>query len=490
MLQEYEELIINESEVGPQISSAIERILGVPILKAGRRHLQELADEADRQAATEASRFRETESLGNALKAAIGLRSAQQEELSRLKDNLADLLRQKAETEIKLAADRRSADLMNRRQEALKRADDASSKQVTLRLDVKRLMGSAWRTVLREPLRQAKEQAQSNLRTELEEVKADLRRLAISQRHCDVCERDISDELAAYLQATAPDTRLDDPSAQNSVNLRVLSRFEDIDISGEIRQLIRQIQELAVEEQHQREEASDLLANLADADQTSIRSTQASYSEVIEQIGVLKLGIDKQATELERQEARVDALRRKLQSTTRGDLAALEKRSKVLRDSAAVFDEAVEVYKTDLRQRVEDSATQLFLAMSTEKTDYAGLSINNEYGLTIMHMDGRPEDARSAGAEHVVALALMGALQQNAPLRGPIVMDSPFGRLDDGHTSNVVSGLHKMADQVILLVYEAEVGRGRARQLLGPRLIAEYELERVNSRRTNIREVR
>ena len=44
LLQEYEELIISESVVGPQISSAIERILGVPILKAARRHLTELAE--------------------------------------------------------------------------------------------------------------------------------------------------------------------------------------------------------------------------------------------------------------------------------------------------------------------------------------------------------------------------------------------------------------------------------------------------------------
>ena len=128
--------------------------------------------------------------------------------------------------------------------------------------------------------------------------------------------------------------------------------------------------------------------------------------------------------------------------------------------------------------------------MTTEKTDYARLRINDDYGLTIIHRDGRAEEARSAGAEHVVALALMGALQNNAPLRGPIVMDSPFGRLDEQHTSNVVSALHLMAVQVVLLVYESEIGRRRARELLGSRLISEYELERVSSRRTNINKVK
>ena len=53
-------------------------------------------------------------------------------------------------------------------------------------------------------------------------------------------------------------------------------------------------------------------------------------------------------------------------------------------------------------------------------------------------------------------------------------MDSPFGRLDEAHTSYVVSSLPKMADQIVLLVYEAEVGRERMRNLLGSSLLKEY----------------
>ena len=128
--------------------------------------------------------------------------------------------------------------------------------------------------------------------------------------------------------------------------------------------------------------------------------------------------------------------------------------------------------------------------MTTEKQDFSGLTINESYGLTIRHCDGRAEEARSAGAEHVVALALMGALQRNAPLRGPIVMDSPFGRLDENHTANVIQTLPDMADQVVLLIYEAEVGKTRMRELLGSRLVREYQLERVSARRTNVREVK
>src|SRR5690606_32635293 len=144
----------------------------------------------------------------------------------------------------------------------------------------------------------------------------------------------------------------------------------------------------------------------------------------------------------------IQRLKKKLEAAGTSDLRAGQLRAKMLRDASEVFAAAVDRYKSELRGRVETTASELFLSMTTEKQDYVGLMINEGYGLTIRHRDGRAEEARSAGAEHVVALALMGALQKNAPLRGPIVMDSPFGRLDEKHTANVVETLPKMADQV------------------------------------------
>jgi DNA sulfur modification protein DndD len=155
-----------------------------------------------------------------------------------------------------------------------------------------------------------------------------------------------------------------------------------------------------------------------------------------------------------------------------------------------VFSSAVDRYKADLRTRVEESATDVFLKMTTEKVDYKRLRINDQYGLAIIHTDGREEEGRSSGAEQVVALALMGALQANAPLRGPIVMDTPFGRLDRRHTANILETLPTMADQVVLFVQEDEVDRGRVRELLGSSLKREYELVKHTARRTTIEEAR
>jgi DNA sulfur modification protein DndD len=100
-----------------------------------------------------------------------------------------------------------------------------------------------------------------------------------------------------------------------------------------------------------------------------------------------------------------------------------------------------------------------------------------------------PFPCDSAGAEHIVALSLMGALQRNAPLRGPIVMDSPLGRLDETHTTKVVQSLPNMASRVMLLVYESELDPKDVRNRLQSSLKKEYRIVRRSARHSVIESV-
>jgi len=93
---------------------------------------------------------------------------------------------------------------------------------------------------------------------------------------------------------------------------------------------------------------------------------------------------------------------------------------------------------------------------------------------------------RSSGYEHIVALSLIGALHNNAPLQGPIIMDSPFGRLDPDHKMKVVSALPMLAEQVILLVYKDEISCDLTRQMLGGFLLNEYQLLSISAFHTKV----
>lgn len=134
---------------------------------------------------------------------------------------------------------------------------------------------------------------------------------------------------------------------------------------------------------------------------------------------------------------------------------------------------------------MQRDATTLFTQIANDK-EYVGLRINDNYGLNIILQDGTIVPGRSAGYEHVVALSLIGALHKNAPLQGPIIMDSPFGRLDPTHKSNIVKVLPSMANQVILLVYTDEIDEQLTRESLSNALLSERRLTRVSSMHTKI----
>jgi DNA sulfur modification protein DndD len=495
LLQEYEELLINESEAGHRISEAIERILGVPILKRGRVHLTQLSEEADKLAAREASKRQETQALGNALQQSAEQKEAHHKEVARLQEQLKELNAQRAEVEQFLQSTQKYASILQDRDEATARLDQAAKDERLCRGDLQKAMGEAWRSLLREPVRAARASAQSDAQKEMDSFLASLRAKAVDSGHCDTCDQDLSGTVIDRLRSTLPAQVTERAVPAGGVStamtrLADLSKFQEADNAGEIRQLWKRIQGLTLEQVTLRDRLSDLNAALADSDPDTLRRSKASYGEVIEKISVVKRAIEDETKKADEKDQNIQRLKKKLESSGTSDLRAGQLRAKILRDASEVFGAAIERYKSELRRRVEATSSSLFRSMTTEKEDFAGLTINEGYGLTIRHRDGRAEEARSAGAEHVVALALMGALQRNAPLRGPIVMDSPFGRLDEDHTANVVKTLPQMAEQVVLLVYEAEVGKARMRQLLGSRLLREYRLERVSARRTNVREVK
>ena len=150
-----------------------------------------------------------------------------------------------------------------------------------------------------------------------------------------------------------------------------------------------------------------------------------------------------------------------------------------------IFEKGIAAYRDKLKTDVEKDATELFVGISNDP-DYVQLIINENYGLSMVHLSGEIVPLRSAGFEHVVALSLIGALHKNAPLRGPIIMDSPFGRLDPDHKRNITRSLPNMSEQIVLLAYTHEIDEQQARETLADALKKEYRLTRRSSFHTEI----
>ena len=495
LLDQYAELLISESDTGRVISESIERILGVPVLRDARDHLTVLASTASRASAKEASKHQKTQAIGNALQIANDVKEAHEKERDRKTAELEGLLGKREEIETELRHQEAYAAAVERLDRARKDLSAARNAQEVKAGELKVAMRDAWRTVLDEPIVRARVMAQNAVKEAFALLITSLRVDAIENRHCSTCDQDVPEGVCSHLRASLPAdstaTNVGDYAGITALARRSdLDGFKHKDVRSEVRLICEAMRQARLDEADAQGRIADANKILEDHDPDELRRRKLTLTELGGKIRAAQDAIAAEQTRVGQQDTAIALLTGRLEAAGTPELAEFQQRERLLARVRAVFEDAVDRYKAALRERVQDSATELFLQMTTEKEDYASLAINDHYGLTIIHKDGRAEDSRSAGAEQVVALALMGALQANAPLRGPIVMDTPFGRLDPQHTANVVRTLPSMAEQVVLFVQEGEIDRATVRELLGDHLLREYQLDKQTARRTLVTEAR
>lgn len=494
LLQEYEDLLHGESDMGPQISAAIEKILGVPILTGARDSAKAALDRAEAALAVAAQGDQKTREFGTQLQSLAATRDVLTKDLFRLEQDLEDLRGRKAGLEAAMRRRERFAALLEKRDRLTEDLDEARTKLAGTAEAMAAAMAPAWAALIRPRLvttAAALGDREQTLQAAVTRAQV-LRDL--SHGHdpdCPTCLQTVGAAAQARIR-TALEGGTDDGEARSQRELAALRRRLEalqmqIDAANpEALRLLWQGEEDMRNKIYALEgEIKDIAAKLGGETESELRGLSRDYDSVVREIVAAEEGLTATQGKLAENAVYREGIQRRLDKLAGNQMEAERRRRDMAAQVYGLFSEGVHAYREQLRQVVEADASAFFLKMTTEK-DYAGLQINETYGLTILHKDGAIIPVRSAGAEHVVALSLVAALQNNAPLRGPIFIDSPFGRLDGGHRKNIVQTLPGMADQVVLLVYEDELPVQAARETLKDQLRAEWGLERASARHTRI----
>lgn len=501
LLQQYEELLVDESKMGQRIREAIERILGLPVLTNARADLRELLEDAEKAESKAAQRNQKTQELGAQLESLTETRSHLNDELEELKEDLSDL----QDREASLHEDRKKIEAIRDRVEEKKDLeeevdqlnDDIDGHQQRLRDE----MADAWRGIIRNPIQkklEALRKRESDLRSTQTRIAvrkelANRFEKAVEGSHCPVCEQDLGEETESHIKKELEDLRQveeQDTEAEEEYRdvARAISILEDLeapDPAERIEGIVQTIDRLKAERTDKKDTIADIENEIESSQEDEVHAINREYKDVIKKIQATEDAIEETEEEIKEANQNIKKLQAQLDKESGADFEKERERRKIFKHLRDLFDDGVDVYRDKLRDEVEEDASRIFLDLTTEP-EYDGLRINENYGLTIVHEDGDDIPVRSAGAEHVVALSLMGALQNNAPLQGPIIMDSPFGRLDEQHEKNVVQALPAMTDQVLLLVYRSELRPEAARDFLKGKLRAEYSMERISARHTDL----
>ena len=152
LLQEYEDLLHSDTDMGPKISQAIERILGLPTLTKSRDGLKAALDRAEKRVALAAQRDQKTREYGNQLQILVEEHEVLTSDLFRQENDLKDLRAQKAATEDDMRRRERMASLLDKRDKLEDEVEKIGSLIGAKEEAVTEAMAQAWSVILRPKL--------------------------------------------------------------------------------------------------------------------------------------------------------------------------------------------------------------------------------------------------------------------------------------------------------------------------------------------------
>ncbi|MHB1652380.1 MAG: AAA family ATPase [Desulfitobacteriaceae bacterium] len=508
LLQEYEELLMEGTDIGAKIKDSIEKILGVPVLTNGSTDTEAVLDDYQKAKTKVAQSNKQTEQLGSqiaVIEAEIQEHSA---ELERMREELTQeqVKRNQLEGEMDqnehikgLLGDMKALESSIGEKKA--RRDALLSAICVVTKDAWRgLIGSKVSTVLSGVQAQVKtledkENTQKIAKRFLDDMKA-----AVDQKHCQLCDQDIDDTLIRKMEERIRDAESEygGLSTEEAAQLRslqnrraTLETMQFPSSKDKLEVLEQQLSAVKVEisdDERKLKTVKEELERHGDIEElaTGMQERVKELTQVLKKIENLEEGKRLENEKITSARSTLATLNAKLDRTATGaDMVRARRRVELCEQIHAIFEEGIGAYRDKLKSDVEKDATDLFVQISNDP-DYEKLVINENYGLFMVHKTGEIVPLRSAGFEHVVALSLIGALHKNAPLRGPVIMDSPFGRLDPTHKANITKALPSLSEQIVLLAYTHEIDEQGARATLGASLKKEYRLTRQTSFHTRI----
>jgi len=494
MLEDYEDLLKDPEQEAAAVKQAIEKILGVPALKAFVP-LGEEADSADRR---QNAHLKKREKYGTLLVEVEQLKNL----ILSLRSDIKELESQRdaqqrdadeAELECKRNADLESRIKLKAQLEA--DIEKEESHLAAAREALAGLIRDAWWMPLAAPIQERllklKDESAGAM-TSLGELHR-LRQLEDSVRLkvCDLCASPLHQGEVSKMQSEASRLKL-------ATFGKDLSALLDASKRAELYQQFsaqEQLAEFRVREENAAEAMvamSELETRIGEVKATMENRSYGDYNakydrwqRLCEQVRKLEAGITERRELLREKESEHAKKQEALNKVPDADpRLALEKG--LYRELSDLFEHAIVAFRDSLRESVGDDASRMFKELTTEDA-YQGLAIDENYGCVLLDSHGSPVPGRSAGAEQIIALSLIGGLNAAAVREGPVVMDSNFARLDRGHRENVLRFLPHLGGQVVILVHSGEIDRELDLSQFGVSVARRYEIHRVSEMRSEIR---
>ena len=223
-----------------------------------------------------------------------------------------------------------------------------------------------------------------------------------------------------------------------------------------------------------------------------LKTQETTARELVSQLKADKISSDRRYLELDR-----------ITTKTRQELATYTETNIKLKndqhiiDSVAKVKATLQIFKEKLTlkkiNKLENEVTECFRYLLHKSELVQRVTIDSKtFTLSLHDREGKllPKHRLSAGEKQLLAIALLWGLARVSGRQLPIAIDTPLGRLDSSHRTNLIERYFPAASQqVILLSTDTEVAESEVANLRAQGAITrEYTLEHDPSeQRTRVR---
>jgi len=499
-LTRFEQRLRSADTSAALVRTSIEKVLGLPALQLLSRDIEILASEANKEVQRVAKKSADNEKVLKEIDAcSSGISNKQSDlvEIHRIGKQLED---EKLELERQLAKVDSIKEAFHERKSIRETKSDLQRDIAEIRDQIKGRISESWwapaMPMLKEKAAAIDLMLTSNTEllseiNELQRKKLDLQ-TQVSTKKCASCQQIVNDEQISNAQKEIleienkleslpmPISNVDDVSFTK----RQLNDFlEDGGVEERLRELDQDVlkRELRIDELSNKERA---LTEVLSGNTLDIAALESQYQRANDFIRDSEREVEKKEFELTELKSQLRSLQNSLNRETT-EASPVKQEAALLSSLEEVLKDSLEGFRKSMREKVGEEASDIFTKLTTEP-DYNGLTITGKYYREIVDSQKRIISRRSAGAEQIVAMSLIGALVRCAVRQGPVIMDTPFGRLDTGHRRRILEWAPTIGTQVMLFVQSGEFDRERDLKFLGNKVGREYRIQREASNRSSI----
>lgn len=495
LLNEFETLVADQ--LGPQataIKRSIEKALGLPVL-------QRASDELDNLQRSMSKVFQKQMKKNNNLNALIRNLELHENNLKSKDTEAKDIEEKIEETQIKISElnDELEKSTKNiefsEKKKILNDELNRNKEQIIIEEEnIKSSMADVWQEPLMDALSPQIDKIKSEItllsskRAANEGSLAQIKELtdAIEDKLCSVCDSRLNDEKLSKIK--------------DKLNIIKNSSYNTDELNQEITSLNQKLKGLTLSGYNKNasmtaqtcsnekdrlikrniridNELFEIRNELTDFDEERGRKNKNEHDACLREVGRLLEQSVKVDEEKEKIEIEINSIKKNPDYINAKNDGDTENNLETAENLSQIFKSAVSEYRESMREKVGARASDTFKNLTTEKKfDY--LEINKSYGLNLI-IEGS-QVSRSAGAEQIVALSLIEALNYHGRRKGPMLMDTPAGRLDKSHRKNIMNYLPQVVTQLAFFAHSGELTDDDIyfdRSKIGKK----YTINRVNS---------